>query len=33
MPDLSCLHPLRGEYALAEYTEVKAVTVRLNEAV
>lgn len=35
---LTCLYcavtsllPLSGEYALAEYTEVKAVTVKLNE--
>lgn len=32
---LLCCHvcPPRGEYALAEYTEVKAVTLKLKEAV
>lgn len=25
------LYPLSGEYALAEYTEVKAVTIKLSE--
>lgn len=25
------LHPLSGEYALTEYTEVKAVTIKLSE--
>lgn len=30
-PHVSSLLPLSGEYALAEYTEVKAVTVKLSE--
>lgn len=28
---VTSLRPLSGEYALAEYTEVKAVTIKLNE--
>lgn len=28
---VTSLRPLSGEYALAEYTEVKAVTVKLHE--
>lgn len=28
---MTSLRPLSGEYALAEYTEVKAVTIKLNE--